>query len=248
MLIFIVIDVPSARFMGNHHGIEMPLGGGIHRISSASRRLGDRRSDRIVIGARGDAGRVETGLDFAPRPEQAAGEAPRRRKVAERDGAEEAVERQTDERGRPGRVEHKGPVGRSREIQSRFALRHRTPHRSNGRRFTPVNGCSIVAGKPAPIGDYFFAPARRRGAKVRTELRTGSFFLTFSVKKISYDIDKIGAPEEIRTPDPQIRSLVLYPAELRARLTKVSLKRRAALGKGAFASARVIQRTACETG
>jgi hypothetical protein len=27
----------------------------------------------------------------------------------------------------------------------------------------------------------------------------------------------IGAPEEIRTPDPQIRSLVLYPAELRAR-------------------------------
>src|SRR5262249_1545792 len=30
--------------------------------------------------------------------------------------------------------------------------------------------------------------------------------------------DFIGAPEEIRTPDPQIRSLVLYPAELRARL------------------------------
>ncbi len=28
-----------------------------------------------------------------------------------------------------------------------------------------------------------------------------------------------GAPEEIRTPDPQIRSLVLYPAELRAPLT-----------------------------
>ena len=27
---------------------------------------------------------------------------------------------------------------------------------------------------------------------------------------------KSGAPEEIRTPDPQIRSLVLYPAELRA--------------------------------
>ena len=26
-----------------------------------------------------------------------------------------------------------------------------------------------------------------------------------------------GAPGEIRTPDPQIRSLVLYPAELRAR-------------------------------
>ena len=28
----------------------------------------------------------------------------------------------------------------------------------------------------------------------------------------------LGAPGEIRTPDPQIRSLVLYPAELRARL------------------------------
>ena len=27
-----------------------------------------------------------------------------------------------------------------------------------------------------------------------------------------------GAPEEIRTPDPQIRSLVLYPAELRAQI------------------------------
>ena len=30
-------------------------------------------------------------------------------------------------------------------------------------------------------------------------------------------IDFNGAPGEIRTPDPQIRSLVLYPAELRAR-------------------------------
>jgi hypothetical protein len=30
-------------------------------------------------------------------------------------------------------------------------------------------------------------------------------------------LDISGAPEEIRTPDPQIRSLVLYPAELRAR-------------------------------
>src|SRR5215475_11915069 len=30
--------------------------------------------------------------------------------------------------------------------------------------------------------------------------------------------DSAGAPEEIRTPDPQIRSLVLYPAELRAQI------------------------------
>ena len=40
-----------------------------------------------------------------------------------------------------------------------------------------------------------------------------------------------GAPEEIRTPDPQIRSLVLYPAELRAltRLARVVLRRAAGL-------------------
>ncbi len=31
---------------------------------------------------------------------------------------------------------------------------------------------------------------------------------------------KGGAPEEIRTPDPQIRSLVLYPAELRVRILR----------------------------
>jgi hypothetical protein len=35
--------------------------------------------------------------------------------------------------------------------------------------------------------------------------------------KAAQAFDIIGAPEEIRTPDPQIRSLVLYPAELRAR-------------------------------
>ena len=33
-----------------------------------------------------------------------------------------------------------------------------------------------------------------------------------------HDSELTGAPEEIRTPDPQIRSLVLYPAELRARI------------------------------
>ena len=36
------------------------------------------------------------------------------------------------------------------------------------------------------------------------------FFRGFEVRLMD------GAPEEIRTPDPQIRSLVLYPAELRA--------------------------------
>lgn len=36
--------------------------------------------------------------------------------------------------------------------------------------------------------------------------------------KLSQFSNRNGAPEEIRTPDPQIRSLVLYPAELRARM------------------------------
>jgi hypothetical protein len=39
------------------------------------------------------------------------------------------------------------------------------------------------------------------------------------------DSTLFGAPEEIRTPDPQIRSLVLYPAELRARLAHRAGKR-----------------------
>src|SRR6516162_2587187 len=39
------------------------------------------------------------------------------------------------------------------------------------------------------------------------------------------DNELAGAPEEIRTPDPQIRSLVLYPAELRARLAHRAGKR-----------------------
>jgi|APEBP8051073058_1049385.scaffolds.fasta_scaffold11109_2 hypothetical protein len=34
-------------------------------------------------------------------------------------------------------------------------------------------------------------------------------------KKITDCFEKNGAPERIRTSDPQIRSLVLYPAELR---------------------------------
>ena len=45
----------------------------------------------------------------------------------------------------------------------------------------------------------------------------------FGMKKLN------GAPEEIRTPDPQIRSLVLYPAELRA-LDSAAGNRRAGRG------------------
>jgi hypothetical protein len=40
--------------------------------------------------------------------------------------------------------------------------------------------------------------------------------------KLLISLWKNGAPEEIRTPDPQIRSLVLYPAELRVRAAAVT--------------------------
>jgi hypothetical protein len=51
-----------------------------------------------------------------------------------------------------------------------------------------------------------FRAGADRDAEPRGELRC---------KRLTLQAD--GAPEEIRTPDPQIRSLVLYPAELRAR-------------------------------
>jgi hypothetical protein len=58
-----------------------------------------------------------------------------------------------------------------------------------------------------------------------TFLTTGApFSSTFAIsdqgeaEKCLYFREITGAPEEIRTPDPQIRSLVLYPAELRARI------------------------------
>jgi hypothetical protein len=38
---------------------------------------------------------------------------------------------------------------------------------------------------------------------------------TNRANRLELSLRKNGAPEEIRTPDPQIRSLVLYPAELR---------------------------------
>src|SRR5215207_1375875 len=48
----------------------------------------------------------------------------------------------------------------------------------------------------------------------------------------------IGAPERIRTSDPQIRSLVLYPAELRAlssRQPRVRVKPIEVMGSGGIA-------------
>jgi hypothetical protein len=52
----------------------------------------------------------------------------------------------------------------------------------------------------------------------RFELLTPWFEAKYSIQ-LSYERIPIviGAPEEIRTPDPLVRSQVLYPAELRAR-------------------------------
>ena len=55
-------------------------------------------------------------------------------------------------------------------------------------------------------------PEAYRGDEAEPPLRD-----TVAAKKIAGSA-KNGAPERIRTSDPQIRSLVLYPAELRARL------------------------------
>ena len=49
--------------------------------------------------------------------------------------------------------------------------------------------------------------------------KTATYMLPFCRKRVFERFEApeiIGAPERIRTSDPQIRSLVLYPAELRA--------------------------------
>ena len=51
----------------------------------------------------------------------------------------------------------------------------------------------------------------------RRHVRRGAMTTSRDAKECLNKSGKNGAPEEIRTPDPQIRSLVLYPAELRAR-------------------------------
>ncbi len=56
-------------------------------------------------------------------------------------------------------------------------------------------------------------------------IRAGRYWRNFKGKRN-------GAPEEIRTPDPQIRSLVLYPAELRVRLSAVCPASSAACSAG----------------
>src|SRR5690606_2575010 len=69
-------------------------------------------------------------------------------------------------------------------------------------------------GKPAPVPSSALPPT------ISTTLREHSVGTRSALKNPERpDLKgKFGAPEEIRTPDPQIRSLVLYPAELRVRL------------------------------
>src|SRR6476660_1533941 len=62
------------------------------------------------------------------------------------------------------------------------------------------------------VPNFLAGERRRRDTRRRFFLARSTNFLHESW------VLRGGAPEEIRTPDPQIRSLVLYPAELRARL------------------------------
>jgi hypothetical protein len=58
------------------------------------------------------------------------------------------------------------------------------------------------------------------GEKVATVLLAASGSILVAARKQpapdSHKVDLIGAPGEIRTPDPLVRSQVLYPTELRA--------------------------------
>ena len=58
--------------------------------------------------------------------------------------------------------------------------------------------------------------ARRKGFEPLTPRFEVWCSIQLSYRRRVPMYEKNGAPEEIRTPDPQIRSLVLYPAELRA--------------------------------
>ena len=77
-----------------------------------------------------------------------------------------------------------------------------------------VNTVRKTDARPDPSALVSFGPAGphwvRSGRAIRLKNQRFDDFV-FNFSKIT------GAPEEIRTPDPQIRSLVLYPAELRAR-------------------------------
>jgi hypothetical protein len=63
---------------------------------------------------------------------------------------------------------------------------------------------------------YLILLARRKGFEPLTPRFEVWCSIQLSYRRRFPYVRESGAPEEIRTPDPQIRSLVLYPAELRA--------------------------------
>src|SRR5579863_5836250 len=82
--------------------------------------------------------------------------------------------------------------------------------------------------------------ARENNARTR--------FYKLAVKKACPEPLGNGAPEEIRTPDPQIRSLVLYPAELRAPCASRGKSRATNTACGAGHSYSLRRRLARQTG
>ena len=88
---------------------------------------------------------------------------------------------------------------------------------------------SILGAGCASILPLFSFRRRTLTAYLRAE-RQPSFAAVGPTAKRLWLLGENGAPGEIRTPGPQIRSLVLYPAELRARM------RGAASGRGCGAT------------
>ena len=75
-----------------------------------------------------------------------------------------------------------------------------------------------------------FTPSCPRGQSAINECTTSGVVPTDQTKKASSFDEALlcwyGPPGEIRTPDTQVRSLVLYPAELRAEGVQTRLPRR----------------------
>src|SRR5882724_11808081 len=74
-----------------------------------------------------------------------------------------------------------------------------------------------LPGWPLPVADTDMAPSPIGGYGHHTDMT-----VTAIAPLTSEYLNKIGAPERSRTPNPQIRSLVLYPIELRARAEQPS--------------------------
>jgi hypothetical protein len=96
------------------------------------------------------------------------------------------------------------------------AASHRQPNAfCNGRLASPVNG--------PPASAILFPQKKFPRLKPRLNGNSSLVSLETVLKMIVFQT-LAGALGEIRTPDPQIRSLMLYPAELRARSRKTLLR------------------------